>query len=175
MKCSQQDFITASHNIWPANMSIQRSIALAFLESFKDLDGAGNVALRAPDCRHIMAPASLNFGPSKTNEQFAAHISGVKEIFAALPVTATEIFEQPDSHQVTIWATSDGTFREEVKDDEEPRVDWSYRGEYMFVLVFNRAGDKIERIIEFLDSKRVEEVRVLMDRAKRNLAARKGM
>lgn len=73
---------------------------------------------------------------------------------------------------MTIWATSNATFREEAK-DEDSGLDWSYHGEYIFILILNQTGDKIERIIEFLDSQKVVEVRVLIERARRNVAARK--
>ena len=152
--------------------STQRSIALAFLQSFQELDGDSNLALRTPGCSHIMGPASLNYPPSMTNEQWGAHLLSLKSILATLPVTAKEIFEHEGSNQVTIWATSNATFREEVK-GEDSGVDWSYHGEYIFILLFNQAGDKIERIVEFLDSTRVVEVKELIERARRNLAARK--
>ena len=152
--------------------SVQRSTALAFLQCFKDLDVSSAVALRAPDCLHTMAPASLNYPPNMTNEQFAAHLSSLKTMVAHLPVTPKEIFEHEGSNQVTIWATSNATFREEAK-DEDSGIDWSYHGEYIFILSLNPAGDKIERIVEFLDSKRVVEVGELIKRARHNLAMRK--
>ncbi|TKA47810.1 hypothetical protein B0A49_14037 [Cryomyces minteri] len=152
--------------------SVQRSTALAFLQSFQELDVNSHLALRTPGCRHTMAPASLNYPPSMTNEQFAAHLSSLRTIIASFPVTAKEIFEHEGGNQVTIWATSSATFREEAK-DEDSGLDWSYYGEYIFILSFNQAGDKIERIVEFVDSKRAVEVGVLVERARRNVAARK--
>lgn len=152
--------------------SIQRSIALAFLQSFQDLDIDSNLALRTPGCSHIFAPASLNFPPSMTNEQWAAHVLSLKSILANLPVTAKEIFAQEGSSQVTIWATSEARFREEAK-DEDSGLNWIYHGEYIFILLLNQTGDKIERIVEFLDSKKVVEVGALLERGRRNVAARK--
>ena len=152
--------------------SIQHSIALAFLQSFQQLDADSNLALRTPGCRHVMAPASLNYPPSMTNEQWAAHLSSLKPIVSTFPVTAKELFEDDGSNQVTIWATSNATFREEAK-DEDSGLNWSYHGEYIFILLFNQAGDKIERIVEFLDSKKAAEVGVLIERARRNVAVRK--
>lgn len=152
--------------------STQRSTAQAFLRSFEELDVDSNVALRTPDCLHSMAPASLNFPEAMTNEQFATHLRSLKSILAKLPVTAKEIFEHEGSNQVTIWATSNATFREEAK-DEDSGLDWSYQGEYMFILFLSRAGDKIERIVEFLDSKKAAEVFVLIEKARRNVATPK--
>ncbi|KAK5958729.1 hypothetical protein OHC33_000572 [Knufia fluminis] len=152
-----------------ASTSTQRATALAFLDSFDKLDGDANIALRAPNCRHTMAPTSLNFKPDMTNEQWTAHLNSTKEVLTSFPVMAKEIFE--NGNQVTIWATSEANFREEAKDDEEG-VDWTYHGEYMFVLLFDGDG-KIERIVEFLDSVKVVQVGALIERAKRNLKARK--
>ena len=153
--------------------SVQRSIALAFCQAFEDIDVDAHLALRTPDCRYTLAPASLNYPPSMTNEQWGAYMSTLKQVITKLPVTVKEIFEHEGSNQVTIWATSTTTFREEAK-DEDPGVDWSYDGEYIFVLVMTQAGDKIERVIEFLDSARVVEAKKLLERAGRNLAAGKG-
>ncbi|KIW30681.1 uncharacterized protein PV07_06401 [Cladophialophora immunda] len=150
--------------------SIQRRTAIAFLDTFKDLDLESNLALRTPDCVHTIAPATLNMKPSMSNEQFAAHLLSLKEKISAIPVTPKEIFE--GGNLVTIWATSKTTFREEGK-DEDLTVDWSYDGEYIFVFTFNQAGDKIQYILEFLDSKKVDKARGLLERAGGNLAARK--
>lgn len=151
--------------------STQRKVAQAFLDSFETLDADANIALRTADCVHTMAPSSLDFPPSMTNEQWKAHVSRLKPVLATLPVTAKEIFQADGGNKLTIWAESDATFRPEAKDDD-PSVDWSYRGEYMFVLLFNDAGDRIERIVEFIDAKKAADVMGLMARARNNMAAR---
>jgi len=153
-----------------ASASTQRNTALAFLETFDTLDSDSNLALRTPSCRHSMGPASLNFTPDMTNQQWAAHFQPLKEILSSFPVTAKEIFES--GNQVTIWATSNALFREEAKDDEEG-IDWTYEGEYIFILFFEEGGERIERIVEFLDSAKVAPVRALLGRATRNVAAKK--
>lgn len=155
--------------------STKHDMALAFLESFTDLDGPASIALRTADCIHTMGPTSLfpSSPHNLTNEAFLAHIASLKEVLTVFPVKAEEIFEDERSSHVTIWATSHLTFRPEVIDHDEEGTDWSYHGEYMFVLTFNEAGDKIERIVEFLDSQKVVAVRPLLARAKRNLAASK--
>jgi hypothetical protein len=147
------------------------SLALAFCASFQDLDIDANIALRTPDCTHVFAPASLNFPPSMKNAEWAAHASSLTAILSSFPVVAKEIFTSEGSNTVTIWATSEAVFREDVK---EEGVEWSYYGEYMFVLQLEKEGERIERVVEFLDSTKVVEVRVLMDRARANLARREG-
>ncbi|EXJ61263.1 uncharacterized protein A1O5_11820 [Cladophialophora psammophila CBS 110553] len=149
--------------------SHQRSIAIAFLDTFKDLDLESNLALRSPDCAHTIAPATLNFTPCMSNEKWGTHLLSLKKKISALPVTPKEIFE--GDNLVTVWATSKATFRDEGK-DEDLTVDWSYEGEYIFVFTFNQAGNKIQHILEFIDSTKVEKVQVLLQRAEHNLAAK---
>ncbi|KAK5062613.1 hypothetical protein LTR84_004686 [Exophiala bonariae] len=162
-----------------------RSIALAFCQAFEKLDVDALVALRTPDCRHTIAPAaSLSFvtDPEMSNEQWAAHFSFLKDILASFPVTPLEIFEgtkweatsggqSQEVASVTIWAFSEAIFLQEAKDNDEPKTDWKFRGEYVFVLVLNEAGDRIQRILEFVDSKGLMEVSLpLFQRAARNVA-----
>lgn len=148
--------------------STQREAALAFLKTFETLDLKTNLALRTDDCRHDMAPASMGFTLGKTNEEFAEHFNRVTSLMSSFPVTPKEIFEHEGSNQVTIWATSNAIFREDAKDDD-PSVDWTYHGEYMFNFFFDSSGTKIKRIIEFIDSRKVAEVMGLIERARHNL------
>ena len=105
-----------------------------------------------------------------TNEQWAGHLRAVQPILATLAVTPKEIYEHEGSNQVTVWATSDAKFREEAK-GEDGGLEWRYCGEYVFILFFEEAGDRIERVVEFMDSKRVVEMRGLMEIGKRNVMA----
>lgn len=153
--------------------STRRDTALAFINSFEHLDLDANIALRAPNCRHTIGPTSLGYKLDMTNEDFISHFSGIQEIIAKFPVMVREIFADETGKQVTVWAYSRAIFKDEAIDNEEPKVDWTYYGEYIFVLFMTEAGDKIERIIEFVDSDKVVKMRQLMMRAKRNIAAKK--
>lgn len=164
--------------------------ALAFIATFETLDLETNLSLRADDCRHELAPSSMGYLSPKTNEQFAEHFKSIQQVIASFPVTAKEIFESKvisksspadhessgaphqdqghDQTQVTVWATSSATFRDEVKDDDSS-IDWSYSSEYIFIFFMDRTGTKIERIIEFIDSQKVKGVQGLIKRARENL------
>lgn len=55
---------------------------------------------------------------------------------------------------VVVWCEGQPQFREELKDYEAfPKEEWDYVGEFVFMLTFNEAGDKITKVLEFLDSK----------------------
>lgn len=84
------------------------------------------------------------------------------------PVTAKEIIDSADSNTVTIWATSEAQFREELKDDGVPAEKWAYRGEYLFILTMDETGRRIRRVVEFLDSKLTERALALVARAREN-------
>lgn len=151
-------------------MSNPRKTALAFLATFETLDLETNLSLRTDGCRHDLAPSSMGYPSPKTNEQFAKHFKFIQQVIKSFPVTPKEVFESEtqNSTQVTVWATSTATFRDEVKDDDGS-VDWTYLGEYMFIFFIDRTGSKIERIIEFIDSQRVMGIQGLIKRAMENL------
>jgi uncharacterized radical SAM superfamily Fe-S cluster-containing enzyme len=48
---------------------------------------------------------------------------------------------------------------------------WRYKGEYMFMLWMDESGEKVVRVVEFLDSKGTADVLMpLMRRARENRA-----
>ena len=151
-----------------ANMtSPQRQTALAFLDTFRNLDVDANLALRAPDCVHQMGPASLGYSPDgMNNDQFGEHFRGLQPLISHFPVAPKQIFHSPGSNIVTIWATSEAQFQQEAMDDE---LEWEYHGEYLFVFTLNQTGDRIQHIVEYLDSQKVVQVSKLLKRAKENV------
>lgn len=98
--------------------SVRRQTAQAFLDYFNDLDVDGHLPLRTPECRHIMAPASLGHSEHMSNEQFAAHLTALRPILSAFPVVAKEMTVNDADNQVVVWATGEAIFRDEVKDDD---------------------------------------------------------
>ena len=91
----------------------------------------------------------------------------MQSLIERFPVTAKEIIEDEKLNRVALWATSEAKFREEVM-DEDDEEDWVYKGEYVFIFSIDESG-KIERVVEFLDSKVAEKGMELIGRAKENL------
>lgn len=142
--------------------------ALKFIEAFDTLSIDTFLALQATTCHHIFAPTSLPPPAPLDNAGFAAHLKGLRTILEAFPVHAKEIVEDQEKNQVVIWATSETKFFDAVKDSGLSDEEWIYRGEYIFILTMDKSQEKIERVIEFLDSKATERLRELMRRAKDN-------
>ncbi|OCL04240.1 hypothetical protein AOQ84DRAFT_442220 [Glonium stellatum] len=148
--------------------STRRNTAVAFFDTFKTLSVQDAISIRTPTCRHIFTPASISPPPPLDNAQFAAHISRLKEIIASFPVTTKEISEDQEKNQVIIWATAQAEFHTELKDAGISDEEWAYKGEYVFILTMDETGQKIDRVVEFLDSKATERLRELMARARAN-------
>lgn len=159
--------------------------ATSFLAAFTDLSDADHLSLRGPECTQIFAPSSLAV-PQKSNEQFASHVASLRKIISRFPVTAKEIrincgldqtTNKADNNgnpnaQITIWATGQPEFREEVKrgqGKEEEEVNWEVINEYIFILDVDVETGKIVRVLEFLDSAQTEKLRALVRRARENL------
>lgn len=163
--------------------------AKAYLDHFATLDPARLAPLLADDYEHVMAPASLGTAtaPLLTRDGFLAHNADLRRVLAGYPVRAREIWEGAGKEGgggggggvVVAWATSRAVFREEVKmmmgegEEEEEEVSWEYEGEYMFVLEMDASGEKVRRVVEFLDSKKtLGGIVPLMRKANERLAAR---
>lgn len=55
---------------------------------------------------------------------------------------------------VVVWATGGPQWREELKDYEVfSEEQWAYVGEFVFMLTMDETGEKITKIVEFVDSK----------------------
>ena len=142
--------------------------AKIFLDAFADLSESRHLSVRSADCTHIYAPASLNPFPPTDNATFAAQLAGVREVMAGFPVTAKEMIDSAEANTVTVWATSEALFHEDVKDDGLSAAEWAFRGEYVFIISMDPSGRRIRRIVEFLDSKGTERMWGLIARAKEN-------
>jgi len=169
MSTSVQSTISQYHKVTFTMSSPRRTTALAFISAFEHLDIPTHMSLRTPTCTQIFAPSSIAQPPPLSNSEFSTHLSKLKSIISHFPVWPKEIIEDERENRVAIWATSEATFKDEVRDEGLSEEEWGYRGEYVFMLSMDESGEKIERVVEFLDSKAAERVRELVKRALGNL------
>lgn len=79
-----------------------------------------------------------------------------------------EIHINEEKKQVTMWAQSEIRMREELKEDGMEVDDLG--NEYMYLLSFDEAGEKLTKVVEFMDSLRVQQLKVVFFKALENLA-----
>lgn len=114
--------------------------------------------------RHAMAPASLGIRGEKDAAGFTTHLGSLRGVLRTFPVYPKESWPNPALRQVVIWAESRPEFHAHVRDSDGD--EWtSFRGEYMFVLTMDAAGQHVERVVEFLDSKATGQLMGLIARA----------
>lgn len=66
----------------------------------------------------------------------------------------SEYVKLTQSQVVVIWCTGSPQWREELKDYEVfSEEQWAYVGEFIFMLTMDEEGEKITKIVEFVDSK----------------------
>lgn len=153
--------------------SIRRGTALAFIAAFEDLDIEKHLSLRATSCIHIFAPDTAITHEPFSNSAFEAHLTKLRAVIERFPVWPKEVMEDEHQNRVIIWARGQPTFRNEVRDEGLSADEWVYKGEYVFILSMDESGEKIERVVEFLDSKAVVQGRALVARARGNLERQK--
>ena len=162
----------------------RHTTAFAFIESFSTLSAIDMISVRTPSCTHLFAPRSLGdiAHSPMSNEQFAGHRSHFDGVLTSFPFQVKEMIDNPTANQVLVWTTASPVWEPAVTSDVDKEMDWSYTGEYMFLLTFeegetgtNARGKfkRIERIVEFLDSKGTDRLRALMQAATKNLQALK--
>lgn len=149
--------------------STRYQTALQYIAAFETLSTETFLAIETEDCHHTFAPSSLQIASFSTSAAFAAHITGLRKVLAAFPVFPKEVIENPTENQVLVWATSETRFHDAAKDSGVSEEEWRYKGEYMFVLWMDGSGERINRVVEFLDSEGSQRLRGLMARAKGNL------
>lgn len=151
--------------------------AKSYLQIFATLDAAAVLAITTENYGHTMTPASMGIsknGPM-SRTYFAEYMDGMRGLLRGFPVRAKEIWPNPALRQVVVWADSKTEFHEHVKDVRDGNEDeWDFRGEYIFVLFMDHSGEKVERVIEFLDSKVSEDFKGLMARALKKKAEVEG-
>ncbi|RYP89774.1 hypothetical protein DL770_004116 [Monosporascus sp. CRB-9-2] len=153
-----------------AKASTLRATAATYLRIFATLnpDSISHV-IDEKKYKHVFAPASLNLPGPFDWATFVAHLAHMRELLRGFPVRPKQTWPNPLLNQVVVWADSQAEFHEEVKDGdgngEEGEDIWEFRGEYIWVLTMDANGEKVEQVLEFLDSKATDRMRELLARA----------
>ncbi|MCJ1432762.1 hypothetical protein MMC27_002119 [Xylographa pallens] len=140
---------------------------MAFIGDFETLDVPTMISRRTNDCMHTFLPASIA-PPPKDNTAFSEHINRLREIMPKFPVITKDVMEDEEKNMAIVHAISQAHFYESVKDEGIPPNDWNYQGEYIFMLTMTDAGDKVKKVVEFVDSKGTERLLGLITRARAN-------
>jgi hypothetical protein len=150
--------------------STNQKTALKFLDAFETLS-SDLLTLRTPTCCHTFAPVSITPPTHLDNAKFEAHLNRLREVIRSFPVKAKEIMEDQAQNRVIVWATSRAEFFDELRDNGIPNEEWMFESEYVWFFTLDQSGEKIERIVEFLDSKTTDRGRMLIKRAMANKTA----
>jgi hypothetical protein len=145
--------------------------AQKYISQFGTLDTSYLSTLLASDYHHTFAPSSIPSLPGPFNKSaFLTHHSHLGDVMTSFPVTGKEYIVNEAGNQVTVWATSEACFREDVMGGGEVEK-WKYKGEYVFMLWMDESWEKVVRVVEVLDSKGTADVLMpLMRRARENRA-----
>ncbi|KAK6375074.1 hypothetical protein LTR64_003192 [Lithohypha guttulata] len=144
--------------------------ATTYLKVFSALDPSVIAHIQSDTYTHDFGPASTNLPSPLSRKEFNAHVSQIREVMHSFPVIPKKMWANPSLHQVVVWATAIPEFHEHVKDgDDDKKCDeWFYQGEYIYVLTMDPTGEKVENVLEFVDSKGTEHIKSLMARAWKN-------
>ncbi|CZR67671.1 uncharacterized protein PAC_17570 [Phialocephala subalpina] len=155
-------------------VSTRYSTAMKFFKAADDVDLLGLMAIRSPTCLHYFAPtASSGPRPPLDNTTYEAHMNQFGAVAQAFPMTIKEIMEDQTQNRVMIWATGGATWKDEAMDSGLSAEEWKFEGEWMFIFSMDESGEKIDRVVEFVDTKATDKLRTLMARALGNVSGKK--
>jgi hypothetical protein len=148
---------------------------LQYFERLAVLDIQGLLELLTPDCEHHYAPSSTQLPSPLNNAAYEKHVTFMNTVLTGFPIGPKpgELHVNVEKRQVTLWCTGKTAVKPELRDDSEPAEWWEYTsGEYFHHFIFDDAGDKISRVVEFLDSLQTERLKAMFGKALANFAAK---
>lgn len=148
------------------------STAKAYMEVFTNLNPETIASVQTDDHKHTFAPASTDLPGPYNRDQYASHIASLRAFLASFPVRFKSVWPNVALRQVLIWADSEAHFHDSLKWGENLKGDpgdsteqLAFQGEYMWLLTMNESGDKVNEVLEFLDSKKTEQMKGLVLKA----------
>jgi hypothetical protein len=153
--------------------SIRIKTAKSFIDAYSGLRVEDFLPLLADDYSHSFAPASAERLTTKNKTEIAELISALHGVMRGFSVSIKEAIDSESSNKVVIWATSEALFREEAKDAGAPEEAWKYTGEYVLIFTTDDSGERITRLVEFVDTKGTDRMMELVVRAMKNMEERK--
>ncbi|KAE9366346.1 hypothetical protein N431DRAFT_351433 [Stipitochalara longipes BDJ] len=149
--------------------SKRMSVALKYMQAANEMDISTIMALRTPNCTHHFHPSSLGTRPPIDNTTYEANLLRFKDIISSFPMVIKETLEDEKKNQIMIWAEGGQSWFPEAKDPGLSEEEWNFTREYIFIVSLDESGDKIEKMVEFLDTKATEQLRLLLARAMENV------
>lgn len=160
-----------THNS-PKMSSPRLQTVQAYITAISNFDTPTLTPLLTPTFTYTLAPSTIPVAspmPLATFTSFLAQTHSLIKHYT--PAIKTTIDCGDAENKAVVWLTSEAHFRAEGMDDEVSADEWRYVGEYMIVFSFEASG-RIAGVLEFVDSKGVEKVMGLMQRAQKNLQAK---
>lgn len=126
-------------------MSKRREIAIEVIEAYRAWDIERIMAYRTDDCTHLILPRSLKREP-KNNASYRQYFASIMPAFQDFQPEIHEIVEDERENKVMMWVSS-----------KAQSLIGPYGNEYTMLLYFNEAGDRVNKIVEFVDSAYVKD------------------
>lgn len=166
IKCSQNPKINSRkpytdlptrHSMTPS--ATLQTIAAAYLDALASFSPEKMSAIFSDGYQHTIAPTTLvtGFGLSAEpwgRDAFIPAAARYQALFSDWSIKVKEAWPNETTNVVTVWATAEGTLRDEVVEEVDERA---VRREYMFVLTVD-ANNKVEKVVEFVDTESVKHV-----------------
>jgi ketosteroid isomerase-like protein len=148
-----------------ASAATALATAKRYMDHYKTLDAAALKDVLLDDYVQIYLPTSVTpppREPGQTQKQWYLNWAGnvLPAIMTGYEMVVSEYIigetEDGKNRVVTVFSKSKSSFRQDIRDPGDSDDEWFYSAEYVFVITMDETGEKISKIVEFVDSKSLE-------------------
>ncbi|KAM5370888.1 hypothetical protein ACJZ2D_008321 [Fusarium nematophilum] len=134
--------------------------AAAYLDALASYERARILAVLSEDYEHTLAPASIGVESPISRDAFVPMACNLQAVISRFSFRIKQAWPNEAEGRVTVWAEGEGDLRPHIK--QSSGEDYSLKREYMFVLEMDSSGEKVEKALEFVDTKLTEAMMGLL-------------
>lgn len=146
--------------------------AKAYLSAVDNIDSDGMLATTTDNFYVSISPASARLGDDDgraSRDTLIKRFQGLKHAMSSLHLNITQEWQPNEAtRQVFLQATGDIEFLPSVIGDDN-KDEWVFKNEVFYVFTMNESGDKVEHLLEFVDSLAVQAMPALFGKAMKKL------
>jgi hypothetical protein len=153
-------------------MSSLLATAQRYLDALTALEADRLAALLAPEYEHTFAPSSAAFGPPVGRDVFVERFVGLRPVLSGMTNNILQSWPNDAGRTITIFARMSPIFHEHIKQAGDQKDEWTFCGEYMFVLTADEIGEKVTKSFEFVESKMADRMKAQIGKAFQRISSR---
>nr|XP_036574697.1 uncharacterized protein CTRU02_15373 [Colletotrichum truncatum]KAF6781156.1 hypothetical protein CTRU02_15373 [Colletotrichum truncatum] len=138
--------------------------AATYFQAMSNFDSVQLFDVLAENYEQHFAPGSAKLESPVGRDYFVSSVTNLGAVLSDFTTEIKKTWPNEAENQVTVWAEGGGSFHSHLQRDDDDE-EWLLKREYIFVIVMDGTGKKIESVLEFFDNKALEVMKGLIGKA----------